>query len=364
METLNFNANIEADAIMAQVRQEQENRLRMSRASKSEFDPKKYLTAFLGKDETEKQMIIRLLPFSPEGGTPFHKVHAHTLKVNQEVAKSGWKTIVCRAKNEEAPEDKHCPFCEAAIAARRLAKETTDEAKKKRMNDIAFANSAAEMWVVRCIERGHEEDGVKFWMFPNPKNGGIYNQIMTVYNNRKEAGLRKGENRNIFDLINGKDLVITIKRGTDGKRNITVVDDEDYTPLTTDVELGRSWIQDSTKWTDLYPFKRVDYMSVLVGNGVPYFDKDTNTYVDKEEFFKKQEEVKQQKETEIESQVETIPDYTVPKPISDTYAHLEAQSLTPPSPAPSISFGVTAEVSPTEMPPAPNWDDVEDDLPF
>ena len=297
METPNFNTNIEVEAVLDQLRAEQEKKLRSGQFARSEYNPKRYLQASLRKDEQTKQMVIRLLPFSNDGGSPFHKVHMHTVRVNTEVASSGWKTISCPSKNQESPQDqKECPFCATAAQARQMAKSELDDAKRKRLSDIAFANTASEMWIVRCIERGHEDEGVKFWLFPNPKNGGIYQTIMNIYSTRKEAGERRGEVRNIFDLNNGKDLIVTIKRGADGKRKIDIVDDDDFTPLTTDINLGNSWINDSTKWTELYPFKRADYMSVLVQGGVPYFDKETNSYINKEDYVAKAETARVEKE--------------------------------------------------------------------
>ena len=364
MTTFNFNANIEVDEIMAQLRAESDKKMAVR---KSDYDPKRYLQASLGKDEQEKQLIIRLLPFSPNGGSPFHKVHMHTIKVNNEVSKSGWKTISCPRQNPESDADKkYCPFCEAAITARQVAKTSSDEAKKKRFNDIAFANSANEMWVVRCIERGKEDEGVKFWLFPNPKNGGIYQTIMNIYNTRKEAGERKGEVRNIFDLSNGKDLIVTIKRGADGKRKIDIVDDDDFSPLTTNMELGNKWISDETKWTDLYPFKRADYMEVLVGNGVPYFDKEKIAYIDKEVFIAGVQSVKEEKEREQQSQLTAKPvDYSTPKPIeSVTALGQEISNVTSKSKpnTETVAFSVSTDVTPTEV--SLPFGDILDDLPF
>ena len=362
MEIPNFNTNIEMEDIMSQLREEQEKKLASaSFAKKSDYNPKRYLQASLKKDEDSKQIVIRLLPFSPNGGSPFHKVHMHTVKVNTEVSPSGWKTISCPSLNPESQEgNKECPFCNTAKAAREIAKTTLDEAKKKRLNDIAFANRASEMWVIRCIERGAEEDGVKFWLIPNPKNGGIYQTIMNIYNTRKEAGERRGEVRNIFDLSHGKDLIVTIKRGPDGKRKIDIVDDDDFSPLTTNVELGNSWINDETKWTDLYPFKRVDYMTILAENGVPYYDKETNTYINKEDAMAKAQTAKEAQAAEQAAQVTEYPvDYSIPTPIEETKPVSAVSSKE--NTSESTLFAVNSDVSSAEMPPQPSW---EDDLPF
>lgn len=183
---------------------------------------------------------------------------------------------------------------------------------------------------------------------------------MNIYTTRKEAGERKGEVRNIFDLSHGKDLVVTIKRGPDGKRKIDIVDDDDFTPLTTDVELGNSWINDETKWTDLYPFKRVDYMSILAENGIPYYDKETNSYINKEEALAKNQSEREQKEAEQAAQVMQCPvDYSTPIPMEEARG-VGMKSSVEAKQDPNL-FAVNSDVASSEMPPQPSW---EDDLPF
>lgn len=361
MDFPNFNTNIEVEEVLAQMRAEQEKKLAATQFTKqNDYDPNKYLRASLAKDEDEKTLTIRLLPFRPEGGSPFKKIFMHTIRVSSEVAKSTWKTIACPKHNEES-ENKNCPFCEMSAMAKQKSRETLDEAKKKRLDDLSYVNRASEMWLVRCIERGKENEGVKFWLFPNPKKGGVFQDIMTIYNTRKLAGERKGENRNIFDLSKGKDLVVTIKRGADNKKKVTVVDDDDWTSLTDNVELGNSWITDSTKWTDLYPFKREDYMNVLVQGGVPYFDKDTKTYINKDEYMAKSEAKRNEEDAQRAAQVTECPiDYTVPSPIEDSATVANAFSV-PTEPIKTETAAIVEQVDDFSSIPEPSW---EDDLPF
>lgn len=356
MDLPNFNTNIEVEEVLAQMREEQEKKLAASQFVKqNDYDPNKYLRVSLGKDEDEKTITVRLLPFKTTGGSPFKKIFTHTIRVSSEVAKSTWKTIACPKHNEES-ENKNCPFCDMSAMAKQKSRETLDEAKKKRLDDLSYANRVGEMWLVRCIERGKEDEGVKFWLFPNLKKGGIFQDIMTIYNTRKAAGERKGEVRNIFDLSKGKDLVVTIKRSADGKKKVTVVDDDDWTPLTTDVTLGNSWINDQTKWTDLYPFKREDYMNVLVQGGVPYFDKDTKTYINKDEYFAKTETKRQEEDAAKAAQVMECPvDYTTPQPIEDSSNSNSMFAGVQTTPT------VEEQEQTSNLAPEPSW---EDDLPF
>ena len=265
----NFNVTISPDAIIAQ-REE----LNVKRTQNT-FNVKNYLQARLGDNEETKEITIRLLPFTPNGGTPFHKIHMHQVRVNKEVSPSGWKRFPCPIKNEMGDS---CPFCETAQQARTLKKSTLSESERKKYEEVEFANYAQNMWIVRCIERGHEEDGVKFWLFSDSKKkDGVYDKIYTIFKKRYEKG------KNIFDVNEGKDLCLELTKDSLGKTIIKITDDDEYTPLTTNFELGSSWINDTKKWTDVYTVKPYDYMSVIVQGGVPVFSKEKNTYVDKDE---------------------------------------------------------------------------------
>lgn len=248
---------------------------------KTVFDPKNYLSARLGQGETEKTMTIRLLPFSVEDTDPFKKVYIHTVKVNKELSQSGWKTFICPTHNKMGDE---CPFCEVSKKSKELRFSAGTEIEKKKFGEIEYMNKAKVAYIVRCIERGHEEDGPKFWMFNENRQGkGVYDQLIKIQKRRQEKAALKGETCNIFDLNDGKDLILSITKDINNKTVITVVDDDERTPLTTDYELGMSWINNSKKWTDVYTVKPYDYMAIVVQNGVPMYDKTQNKYVDKAE---------------------------------------------------------------------------------
>ena len=145
-------------------------------------------------------------------------------------------------------------------------------------------NKAKAAWIVRCIERGHEEDGVKFWLFNDSRKGdGVYDKIIKIYNERKKSAERKGKTSNIFDLNDGKDLIITLSKDSNGKTVIQIVDDEDRSPLTEDFDLGMSWINDSKKWDEVYTVKPYKYMEIIVKGGIPVWDKVNGGYIDSQE---------------------------------------------------------------------------------
>ena len=289
MNNKNFSVNIDAEAVKTQYEQEQKT----FTPKKTQFNEKNYLQARLGDKETSKTLTIRLLPFSPEGGSPFKKVFMHTVKVNKEVAPNGWKTFVCPTHNKKDGEvmGDGCPFCETSAKAKELKSKALDESTKKRYGDIEFLNKVKEMWIVRCIERDHEEDGVKFWLFnSSKKKDGVYDKIMNLAKIRAEAAARKGNNYSIFDLNNGLDLIVTLTKTADNKTSIQIVDDGFPSPLTEDFDLGMKWIQDDKKWYDVYTVKSYDYMAIIAQGGIPVFNKELNKYVDKEEMNKIKEE--------------------------------------------------------------------------
>ena len=210
----NFTTNINPDEVIEQL--EKENKVKVFTA----FNPKNYLNDRLEPNETTKTLTIRLLPPNADGGFPFTKVHMHTIKVNKEIQSSGWKQFVCPIHNKLGDS---CPFCEVSEQAWKTRSQVTSESEKKKYQEIANLNRAKESYVVRCIERGHEEDGVKFWLVSGSKDG-PYNQIMGIWQTRWKKAQERGKINNIFDLNEGKDLEITITRTVDGKKSIKIVD--------------------------------------------------------------------------------------------------------------------------------------------
>ena len=298
-----FSVNIDANEVQSQYDAEQKT---FTTTKKTLFNEKNYLKARLTENETSKTLVIRLLPFSPEGGTPFKKVHMHTVKVNKEVSPNGWKTFVCPVNNTKDGEQMgdRCPFCEVSSKAKELKYSALDEPTKKKYSDLEFTNRVKEMWIVRCIERGHEEDGVKFWLFnSSKKKDGVYDKIINLANIRAESARRKGNDYNIFDLNNGLDLIITLTKTSDNKTSIQIVDDGTPSPLTEDREQGMKWIQDPKQWYEVYTVKPYNFMRIIAENGVPVYNKEIGGYVDKDEFLRAQEEAKRERiEQELSSE--------------------------------------------------------------
>lgn len=328
-----FNVNINSDDVVKQHNEIIESSQKQK--SKTNFDTKNYLQARLEEGVKEKNLTIRLLPFTPEGGSPFKKVWIHSIRVNKEVASSGWKMMPCLEKNAEDDTACECPICKVSRHAQELQRAANNEAQKKKLGEVAFANKPKQAWVVRCIDRDHEEDGVKFWLFnSSSKQQGIYDHMMNLYDIRNKSGKKKGNDYNIFDLNNGEDFIITITRGDDGKTIYKVVDEGMPSPLTDDFEKGMSWINDQKKWTDVFPPKSPDYMRILVEGGVPYFDKDKQQYVDKYVKERLDEEKKTQYENsnltaDTSSKFENMPSASSTEDLTDNSTNVNVETDIP-----------------------------------
>ena len=260
------------------------------------FDEKNYLDVRLKKDELKKELRIRLLPIDKDAETPFKIIRMHNVKVPTEISASGWKSYVCLEKTEDINHGKYgdkCPFCELHDEAEKMLKDPSlDPIEKERWKKIAMENKPNYTCIVRCIERGHEEDGPKFWKFTITKEGkDPYHVINDLVATRRQENIDDGaseeEAGNILDLYNGKDLKLTVNAVLkDGKwtnkTSVTVVDYGKEKPLSEDEEEMNRWINDEKKWSDVFVAKPYDYLSIILDGNVPFFDRGLNQWVVKE----------------------------------------------------------------------------------
>lgn len=263
-------------------------------SSKSEikqggFDAKNYLDTRIEPGKKSKTLTIRLLPMDLETGSPFVFIHTHNVRVPQGVYKAGqkpWKTYICVRKTEGIDHEKYgykCPFCELNKKAYDMSQETTDPTEKEMYKKISLSNMTQQSVICRCIERGKEDEGVKFWKF-NLRSDGTdpYSQIMKLRDIRKENALRKGKVDNILDIYEGRDLNVTFNEGSTSAP--TIVDDSDKSPLSESEEQMRSWIYDAKKWTDVFTCKPYDYLKLVSEMKTPWFDRNQGKWVDKRVF--------------------------------------------------------------------------------
>jgi hypothetical protein len=253
------------------------------------FDAKNYLNTRLADGEDEKTLTIRLLPMDLKTGNPFVVVHIHNVKVPSTMVKPGekpFKSYICLAKNADINHEKfgnRCPFCETNREAYNESTKTTDPQLIKNYREISLANLSREAVICRCIERGKEDEGVKFWKFNlRADKTDPYNQIVKLANLRKEEAERKGKVNNILDIYEGRDLNITIT--AEGTSAPTVVDDSDRSPLSENEEQMKKWIYDDKKWQDVFTCKPYEYLNLVSQMKTPWFDRENNIWVDKDEY--------------------------------------------------------------------------------
>ena len=253
------------------------------------FDAKNYLNTRLADGEDEKTITIRLLPMDLETGNPFVVVHTHNVKVPSTMVKPGekpYKSYICLAKNADINHEKFgvkCPFCELNRAAYIESTKAVDPQQKKSYQEISLANLSREAIICRCIERGKEDEGVKFWKFNlRADKTDPYNQIVKLATLRREEAERKGKVNNILDIYEGRDLNITFT--AEGTSAPTVVDDSDRSPLSENEEQMRLWIYDEKKWQDVFTCKPYEYLALVSQMRTPWFDKANNVWVDKDEY--------------------------------------------------------------------------------
>ena len=167
----------------------------------------------------------------------------------------------------------------------------------------AYKYKTKTAYVVRCIERGKEQDGVKFWRFNKHDDGsGIFDMLLELFMqyrypidvNGNEAFIvnSKGEkernpnyiapqdSEDIFDYVNGRDIIITITQSQkSNKVALKVMVDTRQTPLANSEEQYQQFLNDSKDWRDMYRTKSYDYLELIANDKTPIFDKIKGKFV-------------------------------------------------------------------------------------
>ena len=251
------------------------------------FNVNNYLNVKLDKNEDKKVLKIRVLPIDKDTPKPFKKIFMHSVKLTPEQQgknSSKWKSYICLKRTEGIDHEAlgcKCPFCEENSKAYKAYTEATNEVEKEAYKEIFKSYFANEYGIIRCIERGHEEDGPKFWKFPIRQDGkDPMNTINRLYNSQKEESIEMGESPlNILDINDGKDFKITIEAVYDKQNNRTdktSISIEPYgkrKPLSEDVNEMIKWVNDEKKWSDVFVAKPYDYLSLIIDKKVPFYDK-------------------------------------------------------------------------------------------
>ena len=263
--------------------------------SKTSFDEKNYLNVRLGKTDKEKELRIRLLPMDLKTGNPFVHICTHSIEVPREMVKEGqkpYKSYMCLdgRKNPLIDHETYgtkCPICERNHEEFEKFQNETDPIKKDAYKKASLGFKHKDSVIIRCIERGKEEEGVKFWKF-NLKfdNTDPYHQILDLVKQREtESFQATGEKKNILDIHNGRDLVIKITKGnTENQTAVKVTDYGFDSPLSKDENQMREWIYDNKKWQDVFTTKPYDYLKLVLDGKIPWYDREHKCWVEKQDF--------------------------------------------------------------------------------
>ena len=281
--------NVSSQLIEEQRKKLQEKNNSGSYKPRVEFDEKNYLNLRLNKGEVSRDVKIRILPVSSEDPNIFFIISTHSLKVNSEISKSGFKSFIClNDEHLEHQDGVGCPLCNKSKQLIEESNKTTNQEERKALFKAALQYKAKQTFIVRVIERGHEDEGVKFWRFNAHTDGnGIYDQLMSLYDIRnKESMDATGEPYNIFDLNSGKDIVISLSQdpNSDKKNKVSIkINDAGFaTPLSKDKLQFESWINDPKVWSDMYASKTADYLQIIADGEIPFYDKENHKWIPKQ----------------------------------------------------------------------------------
>ena len=127
--------------------------------------------------------------------------------------------------------------------------------------------------------------------------------LLELYKIRNQESIdATGEPYNIFDLENGKDIIITLGVKSDGKTSVGITDAGFSTPLSKDPNQVEEWVNDEKTWQDVYASKSYEYLEIIADGEIPYYDKENNKWVAKVE---KKEEIGEEDTDEPEPMVAT-----------------------------------------------------------
>ena len=245
------------------------------------FDEKNYLNTRLADNEQKRTINIRVvLTEDIDGKKKFAipvSVHSLKLSVNQnrqaKVAKGGYKSFICLNDTHVNSDEKGCPLCNKKNEIFAQANAVDDANEKKAICRQAYSYDTKTSYIVRCIERGHEDEGVKFWRFNKHDDGsGPFDTIKELWENYHNSNI------NIFDYKNGYDLIITLTKSPNKKNPnapdktaVKIMTDVNPKPLGTDEQID-AWVNDQTDWKDMYRAKSYDYLEIIAEDKTPVFN--------------------------------------------------------------------------------------------
>ncbi len=246
------------DSILAQYENLQNNSSANKPKLSNEERMKKYFTTFIPDGVSMAQKVIRILPVA-EGQEVFTKVKGHSIQVDGK-----WQKFIC----PEFANNEPCPFCEA----RQALFEKGDEASV----NLAKQYRQKDMFVLKLIERGKEDEGVKFWRFNRDlTNKGVMDKIIDVIR-------MLGPTEDITSVDNGIDLIVNVTRDQHGRPVVSsIAAARTNSVLTDNAEIKEMLLSNTETWRDVYKVYSYDYLALIVNGETPMYDKVTKGYVSK-----------------------------------------------------------------------------------
>jgi hypothetical protein len=243
------------DAVLAQYEKNKNATSGNSNKMSSEDRLKRYFTTVLPKGSKGEERRIRILP-TKDGASPFTEVYFHEVQVDGK-----WVKLF-----DPKQEGKRSPLNEVKEALEATGVESDRE--------LARTYRSRKFYIVKVIDRDHESDGVKFWRFKhNAKGDGVIDKIFPIFRN-------KGD---ITDSTKGRDLILTLSLTKSGTgKEYTVINsvlNDDASPLHTDENIAKAWLEDTLTWADVYSKKGEDYLDMVAKGEVPRWDSNQNKFV-------------------------------------------------------------------------------------
>jgi len=243
------------DAVLAQYEKNKNAASSNSNKVSQEDRMKKYFTTVLPKGSKGEERRIRILP-TKDGSSPFVEVKFHEVQVDGK-----WVKLY-----DPAQEGLRSPLNEVHDALMQTGVEQDREAARN--------YRSRKFYIVKVIDRDHEDDGVKFWRFKhNIKQEGVLDKIFPIFRN-------KGD---ITDSEKGRDLILNLtltKSGT-GKEYTVInsVIPDDASPLNVNPDVSKQWLEDELVWSDVYSKKGEDYLEMVAKGETPRWDVDAKKWV-------------------------------------------------------------------------------------
>lgn len=304
---------------------------------KTEFNEKNYLNTRLGENETEREFNVRIILTKDIDGRDkvAIPIETHSIMLNDKqqkaktISKSKFKSFICLNDphlTQNGNNHDGCPLCQkkSELFAEAESTSTKGSAEWKAICKNAYKYESKTTYIVRCIERGKEDEGVKFWRFNKRDDGsGIYDQLLDI------AKLYLKHNIRVYDYETGYDIVVKLTKDVDptpGAPDKTIVKVQaDVLPsrLAETQEEIDAIVNDPKDWRDMYSAKSYDYLKLVADGESPVWDKENQklvAWVDPEELKKRSAEAEQAAAQELKP---------TPKPVAPVVENNEVDEELP-----------------------------------